>query len=602
MTETVRTDVLVVGSGPAGGTAALALATLGVEHIVITKYSWTANTPRSHITNQRTVEIFRDLGIEPDIRAQGTPQRLMGDTVFCTSLTGDEIGRVRTWGTHPNRQADYTLASPSEICDLPQTLLEPILIGHAAARGSHIRFDTEYLGLRQHADGVAVRVRDRVAGNEYTIEAKYVIGADGGRSQVAKDIDLPFEGQMDVAGSMNIVFHADLTSKVEHRPSVLYWVLQPGSDIGGIGMGLVRMVRPWDEWLIVWGYDINEPPPELDDEAAIQIAHNLIGDDTVPVTIRSTSLWGNNKMYATRYREGRVFCAGDAVHRHPPSNGLGSNTSVQDAYNLAWKIAFVLRGDAGPGLLDSYDAERSPIGKQIVLRANKSIEEFGPIFEALGFTDTSDTDVMNERMRARADDTPKARAQREKLREALELKDYEFNAHGVELGQRYRSCAVVGDGTAEPQRTRDPELYYHPTTWPGARLPHCWLGADGHRVSTHDIVGKGGFALLTGISGGAWGEAAAEVSAQLGVPIAAHVIGPGREYTDLYDDWARLREVAEDGAILVRPDAHVGWRAATMASNPAGELREALELILDRAPAPTDADGLAQAGEPATAG
>jgi 2,4-dichlorophenol 6-monooxygenase len=133
MTERVRTDVLVVGSGPAGGAAALALATLGVDHIVITKYSWTANTPRSHITNQRTVEIFRDLGIEADIRAQGTPQRLMGDTVFCTSLTGDEIGRVRTWGTHPARQADYTLASPSEICDLPQTLLEPILIGHAAS-------------------------------------------------------------------------------------------------------------------------------------------------------------------------------------------------------------------------------------------------------------------------------------------------------------------------------------------------------------------------------------------------------------------------------------------------------------------------------------
>ena len=131
---------------------------------------------------------------------------------------------------------------------------------------------------------------------------------------------------MDIAGSMNIVFHADLTHLVEHRPSVLYWVLQPGSDIGGIGMGLVRMVRPWDEWLIVWGYDINQPPPEVDDEAAIRIVRSLVGDETIPVTIRSTSLWGNNKMYATRYREGRVFCMGDATHRHPPSNGLGSNT------------------------------------------------------------------------------------------------------------------------------------------------------------------------------------------------------------------------------------------------------------------------------------
>jgi 2,4-dichlorophenol 6-monooxygenase len=580
--ESISTDVLVIGTGPAGATAALTLATLGVEHIVITKYSWTANTPRSHITNQRTVEIFRDLGIEADIKANGTPQRLMGDTVFCTSLSGDEIGRVRTWGTHPARQADYTLASPSENCDLPQTLLEPILVGHAAARGSRIRFDTEYSGLEHHPEHVTVTVRDRIGGGEYEINARYVIGADGGRSQVARDIKLPFEGQMDVAGSMNIVFHADLSAKVEHRPSVLYWVLQPGSDIGGIGMGLVRMVRPWDEWLIVWGYDIAEPPPQLDNEGAIQIVHNLIGDDTVPVTIRSTSLWGNNKMYATRYREGRVFCMGDAVHRHPPSNGLGSNTSVQDAYNLSWKLAYVLRGDAGPGLLDSFDAERSPIGRQIVLRANQSIEEFGPIFAALGFADTKDPDVMNERMRARADNTPEAAVQRAQLREALELKDYEFNAHGVELGQRYRSTAVVPDGTPEPPHTRDAELYYHPTTWPGARLPHCWLGTGGHRVSTHDLAGKGRFALLTGISGEPWVAAADTVAQRLEIEIAAHVVGPGREYTDLYDDWARLREVEEDGCVLIRPDAHVGWRSATLSDDPAAELRSALELILDR--------------------
>ena len=582
MTQNITTDVLVVGTGPAGGAAALSLATLGVEHIVITKYSWTANTPRAHITNQRTVEIFRDLGIEADIKANGTPQRLMGDTVFCTSLSGDEIGRVRTWGTHPARQADYTLASPSENCDLPQTLLEPILIGHAAARGSRIRFDTEYVGLTQHPDHVTVTVRDRIGGGNYQINARYVIGADGGRSVIARDVGLPFEGQMDVAGSMNIVFHADLSAKVQHRPSVLYWVLQPGSHIGGIGMGLVRMVRPWDEWLIVWGYDIAGPAPELDDEAAIQIVHNLIGDDTIPVTIRSTSLWGNNKMYAMRYREGRVFCMGDAVHRHPPSNGLGSNTSIQDAYNLGWKLAYVLRGAAGPGLLDSFDAERAPIGRQIVLRANRSIEEFGPIFAALGFTDTTDPDEMNERMRARADSTPQAAAQRAQLREALELKDYEFNAHGVELGQRYRSGAVVSDGTPEPAHTRDAELYYHPTTWPGARLPHCWLGDGGHRVSTHDLAGKGRFALLTGISGEPWATAAETVSEHLGIELAAHVIGPGREYTDLYDDWARLREVEEDGCVLIRPDAHVGWRAATLSDDPAADLRRALESILDQ--------------------
>ncbi len=582
MTPALETDVLVIGSGPAGAAAALFLATYGVEHLVITKYRWTANTPRAHITNQRTVEVLRDMGIEQDVRRLGTPQHLMGDTVFCTSLVGDEIGRVRTWGTHPQRQADYRTASPVEHCDLPQTLLEPMLVGHAAERGSRVRFDTEYVSLVQDEDGVTVTVRDRVSGHEYLVRARYVLGADGGRSRVAQDVGLPFEGQMDVAGSMNIVFHADLTRFVEHRPSVLYWVLQPGSDIGGIGMGLVRMVRPWDEWLVVWGYDISGPPPEVDEAMATRIVHDLVGDDTVPVTIRSTSLWGNNKMYATRYRAGRVFCLGDAVHRHPPSNGLGSNTSIQDSYNLAWKLAMVLRGEAGAGLLDSYDAERAPVGRQIVLRANKSIEEFGPIFDALGFTDTSDPALMAEHMRARADDTPAAAAQRAALRAALELKDYEFNAHGVELGQRYASAAVVPDGSPEPAYVRDPELYYQATTWPGARLPHVWLGRDGHKVSTHDVTGKGRFTLLTGISGQRWAAAAEHAGRTLGIELAAHVIGPGRGLTDLYDDWSRMREVEEAGCVLVRPDAHVAWRSATLVADPEAALVEVLSAVLAR--------------------
>jgi 2,4-dichlorophenol 6-monooxygenase len=580
--ENLATDVLIIGSGPAGGGAALALATYGVDHMVITKYRWTANTPRAHITNQRTMEVFRDLGIEPDVWAQAVPHELMGETVFCTSLAGDEIGRVRTWGTHPARDADYTMASPSQNCDIPQTLLEPIVIGHAASRGSRIRFDTEYVSLVQDDDGATVTVRDRVTGQTYDIRAKYVIGADGGRSRVAEDVGLPFEGQMDLAGSMNIVFHADLSHLVEHRPSVLYWVLQPGSDVGGIGLGLVRMVRPWNEWLIVWGYDIGQPPPDVDDEMATRIVHELVGDDTVPVTIRSTSLWGNNKMYATRYRTGRVFCMGDAVHRHPPSNGLGSNTSIQDAYNLAWKLAYVLRGTAGEALLDSYDAERTPVGRQIVLRANKSIEEFGPIFSALGVLGTDDPDVMRAHIESRRDNTPEAARQRAELRTALELKDYEFNAHGVELGQRYASGAVVPDGTPEPAYDRDPELYYHPTTWPGARLPHVWLGRAGRRVSTHDLAGKGRFCLLTGIAGQAWADAAEKVATDLGIELAAHVIGPGREHIDLYEDWARAREVGEDGCVLVRPDMHVAWRAAGAVDDPAAELSQVLAAVLAR--------------------
>ncbi|MET0425318.1 MAG: FAD-dependent monooxygenase, partial [Actinoplanes sp.] len=394
--DVVETDVLIVGSGPAGGAAALLLSTYGVPNIVVTKYSRLADTPRAHITNQRTMEVLRDAGIEDKVIARATPQHLMGDTVFCSSLAGEELGRLHTWYTHPARLADHTLASPSSICDMPQHLMEPVLIENATARGTALRYQTEYLSLEQDADGVTATVRDRLRGDDYQIRAKYLIGADGGRSRVAADIGLPMVGRMGVAGSINILFEADLSAYTAYRPSTLYWVLQTGSDVGGIGMGLVRCVRPWHEWLIVWGYDIDGEPPDLTEEYARRIAHHLIGDDTVPVTIKSSSAWTVNHLYAETYHRGRVFCMGDAVHRHPPSNGLGSNTSIQDAYNLAWKLKLVLDGTADPALLDSYTAERAPIGRQIVDRANRSIGETTRIFEALGLLSAADPAVLRQ--------------------------------------------------------------------------------------------------------------------------------------------------------------------------------------------------------------
>ncbi|MGA2212817.1 MAG: FAD-dependent monooxygenase [Bryobacteraceae bacterium] len=558
----IETDVLIVGSGPAGSSAALALSTYGIPNVMVTKYGWLANTPRAHLNNQRTMEILRDLGIEQQVIAKATPQELLGNAVFCTSLIGEELGRLRMFGTEPRRRADHILASPCSMCDLPQNLLEPIILGAAAERGTKVRLNSEYLSCRQDAEGVTAQVKDRVSNETYQIRAKYLLGADGANSKVAEDAGLPMEGKMGVAGSMNIVFGCDLTKYVAHRPSVLYWVLQPGSDVGGVGMGVIRMVRPWNEWLAIWGYDIHAGAPQLTDQAAEAIVRNLIGDQDIPIQIRSRSLWTVNDMYATRYSTGRVFCMGDAVHRHPPMNGLGSNTSIQDAYNLAWKLALVLKGKAKPGLLETYDEERAPIGKQIVKRANKSIGETGPIFEALGLQPGIEVAQMWRNMEARKSDTPLAAAQREKLRRAILQKNYEFNTHGVELNQRYRSSAVVSDGTPEPAFERDLELYFHPTTWPGARLPHVWLQKDGHPISTLDVAGSGRFVVLTGIGGEGWIEAARKASALHGIPVDGFVIGPGRDFTDLYGEWAETREIGESGCLLVRPDAHVGWRAA----------------------------------------
>ena len=491
MSTPIETDVLIVGTGPAGGSSAVLLSSYGIPNIVVSKYGWTANTPRAHITNQRTMEIMRDLGLQAEVERDGTPNHLMGDTVFCTSLAGDELARLHTWGTHPARHADYALASPCLHIDLPQTYFEPILVRAAGERGSRLRFNTEFLSFEQDADGVTATVQDRLDGSTLR-DPREVPGRRRWRTQRdrrAARAAVRRPGRRRRQHEHRLQGRpVDARRAPAERP-VLDHVA--GRRMGGIGMGLVRMVRPWNEWLIVWGYDINGPAPEVDEARATEIAHKLIGTDDIPVEIVSTSLWTNNKLWAERYSEGRVFCLGDAVHRHPPSNGLGSNTSVADAYNLCWKLALVLRGQADPSLLRTYDAERAPVGEQIVKRANKSIEEFGPIFEALGLLDTEDPGQMERNMAARMEDTPAGAEQRAKLRRAIELKNYEFNAHGVELGQRYRSAAVVSDGIAEPAFERDHELYYHATTWPGAHLPHCWLEQE-READQHARSGRQG--------------------------------------------------------------------------------------------------------------
>lgn len=581
----INTQVLIIGTGPAGGAMAALLATYGIENLVVNKYRWLTNTPRAHITNQRTMEVLRDLGSEVEAEAylHATPQEEMGNNIFCTSLAGEELGRLLSWGTHPLSRAAHQLASPCLMNDLPQTFMEPLLFKTACSRGTQSRMSTEYLDHTQDADGVTTTLLDRLSGKSFTVRSRYLVGADGGNSRVAEHAGLPFEGSMGVAGSINILFKADLSRFVAHRPSVLYWVLQPGSNVGGIGMGLVRMIRRWNEWLVVWGYDISQPAPKVDEAFAVKVVRDLVGDPDLPIQLQSVSTWTVNNRYATRMSHDRVFCIGDATHRHPPSNGLGSNTSIQDSFNLAWKLASVLKGQAGARLLESFDAERAPIARQIVTRANQSIDEFGPIFKALGLLDSIDPVTMQRDMDARCDDTPEAQVQRRLIREAIARKVYEFDAHGVDLNHRYRSGAIVTDGAAEPAYARDPQLHYQATSWPGARLPHVWLqAADGRRASTLDLAGKGRFTLFTGIGGDGWARAAAALNEQWQLELAVRIVGPRQAWQDLAGDWARASEVEDAGALLVRPDLHVAWRSQTRSDDPLAELRRVLGQILAR--------------------
>ncbi len=285
--------------------------------------------------------------------------------------------------------------------------------------------------------------------------------------------------------------------------------------------------------------------------------------------------------YATKMKKHRVFIMGDAAHRHPPSNGLGSNTSIQDAFNLAWKMAMVLKGKASPKLLETYSEERAPIAKQIVTRANKSIGEFGPIFQALGMDGGVDHAKIQRNMDARCDAGEKAEAQREALRSAIAYKKYEFDCHGVEMNQRYASDAIIADSSTASGAGIDMELHYVPTTQPGARLPHVWVfDHAGQQHSTLDLTGKGTFTLITSIGGEAWVAAAQNIASARGIAINTRVIGPRRDFEDHTGDWARAREISDSGCLLVRPDQHVAFRAMSASDSAEKDLSAAFTTLL----------------------
>ncbi|GDY36288.1 FAD-dependent monooxygenase [Acidovorax sp. NB1] len=551
-----QTDVLVIGTGPMGATTALALATYGVRVHVINRYNWTANTPRAHITNQRAVEVLRDLGVEDEARRDATPWEWMGDTLFTTSLAGPEIARLRTWGTGDARIGDYLQASPCALMDLPQDKMEPLLVKNASARGAVFSFNTEYLGHVQDSTGVTVALRDLLTGREYEVRARYLVGADGARSKVMDDAGLKVEGQLARAATAYVLFRADLTRYVEHRPSILYWVITSDAAFGEIGMGLLRAVEPWNQWIAGWGFDMSKGDPDFSPDEIKRKVRMLVGDPELEFEVDSTSVWYVNQAHAPVYSKGRVFCGGDAVHRHPPSSGLGSNTCMQDAFNLAWKLSFVLKGYAGPALLDTYTTERAPVGAQIVARANQSRLDYAPLKAC--FRDETAADPVAAGLKQLADPGEEGVSRRAALAAALDLKNYEFNAQGVELNQRYVSDCVVPDEDAKPEVwKRDQQLHVQPTTRPGAKLPHAWLvGHNGRRTSTLDLVGKGKFTVVTGIAGGAWVKAAQ----QLGLPFLNTLVIGTHGAQDSYATWHAVREVEESGAILVRPDGVVAWR------------------------------------------
>ncbi|KAF7882770.1 uncharacterized protein EAF02_006133 [Botrytis sinoallii] len=582
----IETDLLIVGAGPSGAALACFLGHHGLRGMLIAGTPGTADTPRAHITNMAAMECLRDIGLEEECLQVAVKGDSMLHTRWCRSLAGEEYARIYSWGNDPKRAGDYDAASPCNHVDIPQTVLEPILINRATHSGFNCRFDTSFLSFeRDSTSGVITsKLQDNLTKQIYHVRSKYLFGCDGARSQVLRQLQIPLIKKPQQGLAINILVKAELRHVMENKMGNLHWVIRPEDKDATFGWnGLIRMVKPWNEWMFILipspGSETNFNPS---DEEYLRCVKDMIGDDSIPAEILGVSKWTINETVAEYYSDGNIFCLGDAVHRHPPTNGLGSNTCIQDAYNLAWKIAYVLKGKAESSLLDSFSPERQPVGQSIITRANQGLRDHGPVWEALGMMEPS-IEMRRKLFAELSQVTPEGAARRARFQAAIEGTAREFHGVGIEMNERYESSAIyLADEKPRPALPADPVLEHEITTYPGSRFPHAWLNTrlPGKQFSTIDLAGHGKFSLFTGIGGERWRAAAAKAAEVLGIEINVYSIGWKQDYEDVYFDWARRREIGESGCVLVRPDRFVAWRAMQMVDGPEEKLLLVLKSIL----------------------
>lgn len=527
--------VLIVGGGPVGLTASLLLSRLGIRSLMVERHPGTAIHPKARGINARTMEVFRQQGIEADIRRTGLPPDRVGLIVWAHTLAGREIERRVPWSGSA-RLAEVT---PVRACLCAQDYLEPVLRRCAEEQAlATLRFDTELTKFEQRGSEITATLTNTKIGATEEIVAHYMIAADGAQSRVRKTLGIEMRGNRDVYESVNSLIQADLRQWVQDRPAALYFI--ENDDLRATFLTINASDR--------WGFLVNSlkaqgyRPEDFTPEHVTALVRRAVGIPDLPVKVLGVAPWVASAHVAERYREGRIFLAGDAAHEMPPTGGFGMNTGIQDVQNLCWKLAAVLKGAATPTLLETYHDERQPLGKAI-----------------------TEQSLMNAASMGRTQQSGNATGARPEF----------LNEQGMIFGASYVSSAVVADGTPPPF-VANAVTDYAPSGRPGGRAPHVWLKSEGDKkVSTIDLVGNG-FVLFTGVQGQPWVDAAESLDV---TPI---VVGTGA-YATADTTWRDALGIDDSGVVLVRPDGHVGWRSRSCPTNAADALAQAMRSIHGRA-------------------
>ena len=468
--------------------------------------------------------------------------------------------------------------------NLPQIRLEPLLKARAEQLSpERIRFNHELVALEQGTDAVRATVRDNASGREYVVRSQYLFGADGGR-RVPGLAGIGYEGLGVVTQTATLHVSADFSPWAKDPDVLIRWIFSPQAGV------LVVMVpmgpRHWgpesEEWVIHLNYPVDDPRAQSDAQVEAD-AREALGVPDLPWKIHKITRWSVEAVMASSFRAGRVFLVGDAAHRYPPTGGLGLTSAIHDVQNLCWKAGLVLAGDAAPDLLDTYEAERRPVGQLNAQRSLENATNHFVIGAALGISPERTAEQNMRQLRRMWSGRPEDAGHRAGVQRAMRAQSMEFSELNVEYGYCYQSAAVVPDGSDAPAPV-DEIRVYQPSTRPGAPLPHAWIEDDGgNRRPVKDLVTPGRFLLIAGEDGHTWCEAAKQLAAAAHVPIDAVRIG--HLDGDLYDPrctWLRHRGISSEGAILVRPDRFIAWRQPARSSDPAATLAAALGQILGR--------------------